>query len=123
MAAIFPSVLRPGSSAPESDDGHTATDLDVSDRGFEQVLACVAVLLDRVGAERVAGFSFLEGVGRIEPSHLSDGAGIAAVLGLTDRRDQSSVVPPVADWSGFWEGVEVHVRGALPRPGAHMLAH
>lgn len=116
MAAISPAVLADGLQASDRDGDLAAAEVDVSDRGFEQVLACVAVLLDRVGEERVAGFSFLDGVGRIEPSHLSDGAGIAAVLGLTDRRDQSSVVPPVADWSGLWEGVEVHVRGALPRP-------
>ncbi|MFE7503891.1 hypothetical protein [Promicromonospora sp. NPDC057488] len=87
-------------------------------QGSDSLLRALRVAADvvaTVGEERIETVAVHCGRISLHPNHLAEGEQIAKLLGCSFAMDHRMLVPGSTDWSGDFDGYEVHVRAELRR--------
>lgn len=78
--------------------------------------AGVAHLLAEVGDARIKWVEVFRDHLVVHPARQSDGAAIAAQLGITVATDYPATRPGFTMWTGRWNGMDIYVYGELRGP-------
>lgn len=93
---------RPEASGPPSPVGSLADSA-----------AGVMALLAEIGGMQVKWVEVFRDRLVVHPARRSEGAAIAALLGVTVATDYPTTTPGFTLWTGHWNGIDVHVYGDL----------
>jgi hypothetical protein len=84
-------------------------------RALTDSTACAADLLAEVGDARIKWVEVFRSHLVVHPARLSEGAAIAAQLGITVATDYPVTRPGFTMWTGCWSGMDLYVYGELRR--------